>query len=82
MDFSICFEEFYWDLLVVPFVIVPLMRGQFSCNFAVMFLKDCFSFKPVWEVIFASPVYSFWPICEGPCYFDSRQVHLLLMMSL
>ena len=46
-----------------------------------MFLKDCYSFKPVWEVIFVSPAYSFWPICEGPCYFDSCQVCLFLMMS-
>ena len=82
VDLSVCFEELYRDLQVVLFVVIPLMRGWFSCDFAAMFLKDCFSFKPIWEVVFTSPVYSFWPICEGPCYFDSRQVRLLRMMSL
>ena len=50
MDLSVCFEEFYWDLFVFLFVVIPLMRGQFFCDFAAVFLKDCFSFKPVWDV--------------------------------
>ena len=81
MYLSVCFKEFYWDLLVVPFIVISLVRGWFSCNFAVMFLEDCCSFKPVWGVVFASSVYSFSPISEGPCYSDGHQVCLFLMMS-
>ena len=76
MDFLVCFEEFSWDLSVLSDVVVPLMRGWFSCDPAAVCLKDCLSFKPVWEVVFVSPIYSFWPICEGPCYSDSCQICL------